>query len=196
MSNTTYVRRICKVYRAATADELAQGIEWYARARRIAVELDPANPERAAGVIAALSPLMPWSRNVELARRAYALGTVTGALGANCRKAQEILDGADPLNVLRGQKVRAFYLTIVNPAHPDAVVVDRHAHDVAWGSITTDSTRGGALSTKKGYAEFCEAYRRAAAILGVTPSQVQAVTWTVHRNRHAAGWAARDLIAA
>lgn len=172
--------KILKTYRAATDDQIGRGTSWYADAHSLALALDPKNPRRAAGVIAALSPMMPWERNVTLAVRAYADGAASGALGTSVTAANRILAGEDPEDVLRGPKVRAFFATIADPTGTDAVVVDRHAFDIALGRPTDNDTRR-ALERKGVYEAFAAAYRRAARTIGVAPSQVQAVTWVVHR---------------
>jgi len=210
------VRNVTRVYRSATPDQLAKGVEWYARAQRLAVELaaqDLSDPDgiltretsaqrwqgdvdRAAAVIAVLSPQETWTRNVELAREAYrlargawsvtALAAGLGTLGASARKAARLLLTSEPTDeIVGGPKVTAFWHTIADPLDPFAVVVDRHAFDVAVGRVTDDETRQRGLSGKR-YEQACDVYRRAAAILSkegtpVSPATVQAVTWTVWR---------------
>jgi hypothetical protein len=178
--------RILDVYRQATLQELQEGLEWYSDAHHVAAALDPARPHAAAGVIAALSPMMGWDRNIMLAARAYADGYASGALYRNVAKADAILAGAEPLDVLRGDKVCNFYKAIANPHDGTAVVIDRHAFDIAVGRITNDQSRS-ALSRKGVYESFARAYSRAAVALtketgmDISPSAVQAVTWTVWR---------------
>jgi hypothetical protein len=90
--------------------------------------------------------------------------------------------------------VRAFYFTITDPTDPRAVVIDRHAYDVAAGQALTDAARGLALGRKGAYDAVCILYRRAAAILSRetgehwTPAEVQAVTWTYWRRERAAAY--------
>jgi hypothetical protein len=198
-SATPSTRNVLRIYRAATADELAAGREWYARAQRLAAELDE-DVDRAAGVIAVLSPQTSWPLNVRLARRAYELrdagasveeivAGLRGCTHANGRKAAMILWGADPDAVVSGPKVRAFWHTIARPGDARSVVVDRHAYDVAVGRVTDDTTRGRALGRVGGYAAVADTYLRAAKILrrqgqDVTAADVQAVTWTVWRAHH------------
>ena len=175
-----------EVYRLATVVELDYGHNWYRIANALARRLDPIAPVQAAGVIAALSPMMDWDRNMMLAIRAYEDGEASGALFGNVRKANAIMAGADPLEILGGKKVRNFFAAIANPESEEAVCIDRHAFDIAMGRVTNDKTRG-ALSRKGVYEEFQDAYRRAAKVLtketGVhhTPSEVQAVTWVAWR---------------
>jgi len=203
----------------ASDDDRAHGFGWYATARKLAEELAWAEAtddgygiyapdwavKQAAGVLAALSPRTSWPRNVVKARRAYELRNLTrddfvaamrthGAMGDPARKAWRILQGEDPADVVHGHKVRSFYFTIADPTDPRAVVIDRHAIDVAYGKVQTDEERGRALGRKGAYDVVSTKYRRAARIitreLGVpwAPSQVQAVTWIYWRRERAAAY--------
>ena len=177
--------RILEVWQQATIAELDEGLNWYADANAFAMTLDPERPERAAGVIAALSPLKAWTDNCRLAALAFEQGFASGVMRANGAKADAILSGAHPLEVLKGNKVCNFYKAIENPEHPDAVCIDRHAFDIAVGRVTNDQSRS-ALSRKGVYERFGAAYKRAARIIAlndhaVSPSQLQAVTWVTWR---------------
>lgn len=174
---------IIDVYRLATVAELVEGREWYPTAHALAVELDPSNPRRGAGVIAVLSPQLSWKWNVVRAREAYATGKGAGCLGKD--KATRILAGEDADSVVGGKKVRAFFECIADPA-AKTVCIDRHAFDIAVGRVTNDKSRN-ALTRKGVYESFAEAYVRAAEMLSaesgldITPAEVQAITWTVWR---------------
>lgn len=176
---------IVRVWEQATVAELSEGMDWYRDANALAVRLSPSDPAQAAGVIAALSPMMSWGQNVNLAVRAYADGKASGALFSNVAKANRILAGERPEDVLGGDKVRAFYGVIADPTS-DAVVVDRHAFDIAVGRVTNNDSRH-ALGRKGVYESFSNAYVRAAKAIAretgmdVSASQVQAVSWTVWR---------------
>lgn len=178
-------KNITATYRAATPAERAEGKSWYATAREVAVSLDPEDPIRAAAIIAVLSPRLAWHKNVEAASDVYA-GKAPKVLGANAAKAVAIRDGADPDSVVSGPKVRAFWHAIVNPSDPRAIVVDRHALDVAAGTVMDDESRGKALGRKGAYDEVCRLYVRAAQILSrefgeLSPVEVQATTWVAWR---------------
>lgn len=191
MNATPAVRNITKIFRRTTAEDRIAGLSWYATAREVAEQLDPTDPVRAAAVIAVLSPRTSWPQNVRLAQDAYA-GRKVGALGANVRKAQALLAGADPEDIVTGAKVRAFWRTIVDPTDPRAVVVDRHAFDVACDRVTDDATRGRYLGRVGKYDELADMYRRAARIISRetgqqwTPAAVQAATWVYWRRERAA----------
>lgn len=208
----TTTRQVMKVFRSSTVAERSNGREWYRRARtlaeKLAVKYDtgPDAVERAAAVIAVLSPRLNWNKNVELAELIYAqYQTADSAINsrerivaqfpglkANASKAIRILDGEDPEDVVSGPKVTAFWRTITNPFDPRAVVVDRHALDVAMGKVLDDRQRGIILGRKGAYDALSDLYRRAAKRLTKetgaewTPAEVQATTWVVWRRNHAA----------
>jgi hypothetical protein len=76
-----------------------------------------------------------------------------------------------------GLKTGNFYRSIMDPSDPEAVTIDRHAHDIALGRPYGDADRG--LGAKGRYAVLSLAYRNAAAKLGILPSELQATTWVV-----------------
>jgi hypothetical protein len=189
-----YADRILAAYVKSSDDDIADGMSWYPRALALATELDPTNVERAAGIIAALSPMTAWPLNVKRAREMYATGTTVG-LSNSVKAATRIYNGEAVLDVLNGPKVRSFYLNIMGD---DAgVTVDRHAIDVAVGRVLSDSERAATVKRTKardGYDILRNAYIHAAAILSeemgrvVTGAQLQAVVWTYWRRNVAAAF--------
>lgn len=181
MNLTPTASNVLDVFCTADPETMVEGLEWYSDANAFAKYLAPHNLAKAAGVIAALSPMMGWESNKKQALRAFVNGTAEGlGLMRNCAKAEAILYGADPLTVLGGDKVRAFYSTILNPSGFDVPVIDRHAFDIAVGRVTDDATRS--LLGKRGvYNAFGAAYVAAAKSAGVSASQMQAVTWVAWR---------------
>lgn len=182
------VRNITRIFRTASPEEVQAGADWYADARRIAevyAERYEVTPEIAAGVIAALSPMNGWGANLNLAARFLAAGGLdAGYLKANLAKARAILAGAEIVPTLSGLKVTNFYRSIVS-AGADGVCIDRHAYSLAANDRAA-SNAVPSLSPKR-YAEYADAYVRAAKILSresgveLTPAQVQSVTWTLWR---------------
>lgn len=172
---------VLSVYSRATAEQIRFGLVWYVEANRIARSLDRRRPNRAAGVIAALSPMMNWDSNVNAARAAFAHGTAMGlGLDNNCVKATRILHGENPLDVLGGNKVRAFYNTIADPLSFTIPVIDRHAFDIAIGRVTDDAAKS-VLGRKGMYEEFGKVYVNAAKRAGISAPQMQAITWVTWR---------------
>lgn len=177
---TTIVRRLTRAYRASTPAQRAAGLGWYAEALRVAQEISDVTgmPVRAVvGIIAALSPRTQWSTNVMWTR-----AVVNAALaGLPCPavhtekgmrpQAWRIAQGADPLDVLQGPKVRAFFANIMGDHN--AVTVDIWAIRAALrDAAPTDS-----WITVRMYREIADLYRRAAVIVGVTPREAQAAIW-------------------
>jgi len=176
---------ILAVYADSTPAQRAAGVAWYAEAHRVAASLAErygVTIEAAAGVIAAVSPLNSWAANVALAERIIAAGGATrGYLSVGLRKANAILMGLAPEDVLRSQKVAAFYQGIISNGETDAVCVDRHAYSVAVGERTVNVPS----ITPKRYAALQGAYVTAAAMVGgVSPAQIQAITWLAWRARY------------
>lgn len=178
-------RRILRHWEAATAADLATGLEWYERAADVARALEAGTEsvsfESAAGVIAALSPRNAWSSNVKGATAfvdAFAKGEpqplVAGTL-SNRRKAWEILErSGDPLEVLGGPKVRAFYANITGDLFK--VTVDVWACRAAEGSRCRDAAPNG-----RRYQLIELAYQQAADVVGHAPRDVQAAVWVYFR---------------
>jgi hypothetical protein len=171
---------------AATAQDLADGLAWYDRARRAAESMAQESGltvRQCAGVVAALSPRCQWASNVNSARRvvlAAAAGelepVVNGTL-ANRAKAWRIACGEDPDAVLSGPKVRAFFANIMGDL--DAVTVD------AWGMRAAEGRDNKHAPKKRRYALLSEAYRRAAQRHDMSPRDAQAAVWTAYRRTHA-----------
>lgn len=165
-------RRILAHWANATAADVASGLEWYGRAQSAASAMLPADPERAAGVIAALSPRCQWRTNLAWAAaviQAAESGEACPAVHTRTMRAQawRIANGEPALDVLNGPKVRAFYSNIVGDT--SAVTVDVWAMRAADPSMEALSARAYALTAR--------AYREAAGIIGVAPRDLQAAVW-------------------
>ncbi len=181
-----YVRNIISVWSMATEDQFEQGAHWYERAHWTARELAEGDVRTGAGLLAALSPQTSWWLNVELACDAYESGNARRHTRDSCSKANRIMAGADPAEVLPMQrKTGHFYRSILDPDDPTAVCVDRHAYDVAVGVQLGDWRRG--LGAHGRYALLAHCYWEASQRLGHIPSVVQAVTWVTWRESFARG---------
>lgn len=178
------VKNVLGTFESATDSHIADGLVWYREAHNFCLTLD-SNVEKAAGIVAALSPNNNWINNMRMAERLYSNGTGERCgLGQNVSKAMKIYNGDAPLDVLGGNKVRAFYLSILDPNDMSVVpVIDRHAFDIAVGMITDTRTRA-ILSRKGVYGQFAEVYCEAAEIAGIGAKQMQAATWVAWREIH------------
>ena len=186
------VRRILRHLDAATAQQRDEGTRWYRDARafcsRQAIGTDYGFVQ-VAYVVAALSPQNTWDNNMhatKLAIAAHATGTWDGeslpgyaGYGANVRKAFRILQG--DLTALRGPKVEAFAAAIVGDM--SRVTVDIWATRAARceADNITLAYCDGELPGIVEHRAIAESYRRAAALRGITPSECQAIVWTVVR---------------
>lgn len=182
--DTPSVANVLAVYNGASANAIREGLSWYLDAHnvsRILANEYGVTVAQAAGIIAALSPMNGWENNKNKARQLLAQGNGEGCgLYRNVEKAMRIYDGEDPLTVLGGDKVRAFYATILDPFGDIDPVIDRHAFDIAVGE-RTDEKRRGILSRKGVYHQFAQVYREAAKVAGIGAAQMQAVTWVAWR---------------
>lgn len=175
-------------------DAARAALEWYDRARAWAESLAAAygfTLEAVAGAVAALSPNVTWESQLEWTPRVLEAFRVDAealpgpAYGRNKGKAAAILAGADPLEILGGPKVRAFYAGIMAGGNTAAVCIDRHAWALAYGAGAVD-----VCLTAKRYRDAAQAYRDATAALvrafptleaELTPARVQALTWVYWR---------------
>ncbi len=184
----------------ASAADIQQGKDWYQRAYDLSVSLihtyDGLTLGQAIGVIAALSPNNKWERNCADAESMIKLWHVgedsrqakVCTYNTNKDKAARILelesvDTEAIQDILSGQKVVAFYRCI--SGFKDTVCVDGHAFAIFMGErIPTTKTPniGKAL-----YAAITRSYILAsersfdACGYGLTPAEVQAVTWVTYR---------------
>ena len=187
------VENILSVYGKANRQELEQGRMWYKRAKRQcnALATEQGLPLRTVvGVVAATSPNLAWSRNVHTARQvveAFNQGTPPqliencSAYPANRRKAYRVIitpNRSDSIaKVLNGPKITAFFDNIMGG---DSVTIDGHARNIAYGERL--ALKDKRLSIHKAeYDKLASAYRKAASLLGVKASVLQAITWTTWR---------------
>lgn len=195
MIDTPSVDNVLAVYNRATAANLRSGLSWYLDAHNFARTVGGARAHhvaRNAGIVAALSPMNHWNNNKRKAALVISLrgrivvepGKPNGiGLGANVKKAVDIYNGNEPESVLSGDKVLAFYRTILNPLGDIDPVIDRHAFDIAIGERANDKRRG-ILSRKGVYQEFAHVYREAAKKAGIGSAQIQAITWMQWREEN------------
>lgn len=184
----SYADNIRAVWLAASDADIAVGREWYANAREIAVQVARGDSiEVGAGIIAALSPQCSWKDNVRqaLARPRTARGRFTRNTKARLRVANAIHSGrARAVDALKGLKTRGFYFGIITGGLTSEVCIDRHAISICLGRFATDAERVLNGRTRKGraqYEAYAAAYREVAAETGLSPAQLQAVTWVTWR---------------
>ena len=183
---STLERNLCAVYARATAADKRDGSLWYPKAQDIMRSWSEAygvTRETAACVTAAISPQCDWERNLIIADDILAgrLPSVGGALPANVRKAQLILNRRVPtgfdsvFGMMRevfpgGPKVTHFALNLCG--HMDAITIDTHCIQAAWNSPEITIT----LPWQR-YMKVAIAYEHAAQRFGMRSATFQSVIW-------------------
>lgn len=182
------VERILHVSRLATHEQVDDGMMWYQDTHnelRTIAHIMGYPARDVFGIMAALSPGIPYSRNVALTKDMLKTGDCAHPYGDAIRKARAIREYGAPLDILGGAKVLSFFDNINDPDRSQAVTVDRHAYAITVAE--TFGPRGGAdiryqdLSRKGAYEAVAQAYRAAAEYVGIMPHQMQAITWTTWR---------------
>lgn len=186
MDMLTMKGQILAYYHLSTKVERSNGLDWYETAYADCEKLSVlygVSLDKVVGMVAALSPRNKWERNVSDVEQVLLLGerATVGTFKANKDKAIRIMMGEPILDVLKGNKVRAFYHCIRFFGSTHRVCVDGHAYAVACGY-------GERFQVKKisdeAYDEIERAYQQVAAELFMLPNQLQATTWLTYRRVH------------
>lgn len=160
---------------AAEHDRLAQWAEEH-RVSHVA----------AIGAASAISPGMPWEwatvyLSALMKNRRAKVPTYSREF---VERAHRCLKGEDPLDVLSGLKVTAFYSALLNRGETFDVVIDGHAWNIArggWSPLRGKDRDSDSRVTPARYRLAADAYRLAAKDLDVRPCAVQASTWLYWR---------------
>lgn len=192
---TGCARRIVNTYRLATDEQIEQGTRWYDEAGQVVddvAERGRISRDRAAIVVAHLSPQTTWRRNVAGAVQLVTEGRADGCIGRNVERALAAMHADDPWSTFGpdARKTRRFARNLLGDT--DVVTVDVWAMRVAFGKGWGPKWRTGdddgldLVLGRVGVYEAVEAaYVRAARSLGELPTTVQAATWIVARNGRA-----------
>lgn len=199
------VANILAVAETVTPEQWQDGANWYPKAFEdcIAIaQLSGVDIVKVAGVVAAISPMLRWDKNLRYAQRIcvnFMSGKLTaenahdggyGVFGPNVAKAVRILSIADSdapefdivsaiskvLDSADGPKIKRFFLNIVG--RRDVVTIDRHAARIAFfpRDIVCGSSGNWKL-TSGNFTDIESAYLHAAQLLDVCPVTLQAATW-------------------
>lgn len=172
------VAAIVAAFNASTADDRDSGRRWYPAAGAIIDGLAawsgiPA--DRMAAVVAALSPRNPWAWNVadaaafaDAARRGDAVRPRATTFDSNADRAWAFANGQSDW-ATSAPKVRSFVANMTGDT--DAVTVD------VWAIRVATNGREHEVRSDRRYHEVANAYRTAAAIVGETPRELQAIVW-------------------
>lgn len=182
-----------------------QALAWYSGALAFCGDLSVTfrRPlESIVGFVAAMSPQTRWNDQVNWTPKMLAAALASIDAGntdpaevaaaipgqgfrSNKRKGAAILLGAEPLKVLSGDKVRAFYKSILGDDL--AVCIDMHAAALAFGADSDEARTLTARRYKTAVSAFIQAAFRLqlaypALKAELTPTAVQALTWVWWRD--------------
>lgn len=152
--------------------------DWYYRAHNECQTLADSHgidTAAAAGIVAALSPRLPWAININEAYKVI-VGRDSRALGASIAKARRILSGESPDSVLGGLKVRSFYRNLIDPRDDYHVTIDIWAVRAWYGDLKYNKG-----ITARQYETIAADYRALARLYNMRPSEIQAVVWELVR---------------
>jgi len=175
--------RLESTLRAATARQWREGSRWYPQANAIASNLGATigrDVRAGAGIIAALSPQAHWDLNVRQATdlcEGREIANTFSRLG----KAQEILEGSNPSQVLGGTKERAFYHSIGDPSGCRTACIDRHMLRIALALETHDEIKLWGQRSQVPE-RISDAIGKIADRHNLSVPTVQAIIWTVVRD--------------
>jgi hypothetical protein len=183
-------KNILSVFEQATDAERVVGMNWYFRANSDARTFSRSYSlpvKVTAGVLAALSPNQSWRNNTKASAQVFLRWNQGESLAgvpaypASIAKAESILKGGNPGDILKGLKTTSFYNNIVSPWTSSSVTVDGHGYSIWNGKRTTLETTPSRIFRPKWYNTIAADYKTVAAELGIRPNQVQAVTWVAWR---------------
>ena len=187
MSYSTHL--ITERFKCATPEEILRGSLWYRQAHSMARLLSAVSGLDVVGasaLLAVLSPMNRWEDNVNdaftIARDRHATVRTSGV---NRYKAIRILEGEDPALVVGGRKVTAFWRSVADPLNSQEIPIDRHLYRVVLGVDV--HFRIAAPSRGKEYEHCLDAYRAAAASIGIPITELASTVWLVSRRRREKG---------
>lgn len=164
-----------KLYTTLSKEFILMHKNWYNVAHEFCRKFENQEFSKVVGVCAALSVQKGWKQNKDLVRQYFSTGNAghTQIIVEKCHKIMES-DGSDGqiLDILNGEKIKAFYLNIKYPDQLTTVTIDRHAAKIAgeYRRLTPKRIE----NVKKLYLDFAEK-------TDLLPHQLQAVLWVKHR---------------
>lgn len=172
------VENMQSVYNKCIDDDFMYGKGWYDRANLFSLALSEkygVSEMKAAGIIAALSPLKEWTLNKAMAEEFIRTkGMVCRHTSAQASKARKILNYAstrkDVEVSLGGLKTINFFNNIYDPSSKDHVTVDRHH---IYLSLGWDAQ----VCTPKQYEFIKENTIILANELDIIPHELQSTLW-------------------
>lgn len=171
-------KRISRTFGKATEQDILDGKVWYDEARSIVrqlADLSVYTEDQVACAMSQLSPKLRWSQNVASITTLVNAGKLPAyVMTGPANRARKALVAAEPFDTfgVKAHKTRSFARNIIGD--DNAVTVDVWAARVA--GVTEDQ-----LKLVGVYEALAHCYRLAAKRAGISPAQMQAITWIVVR---------------
>jgi len=190
--------RIMRVLDKATAEQLDRGAQWYPDGNvtvRDLAKVGGISEERAAIVVAHLSPQTGWQRNVIGAYGLVLDDHAPHCINRNVMRARMSLHADDPWSTFGAEAWKTLRFARNLLGDTSVVTVDiwatRIAFGMGWGKQwRTDKAYDAKLDLYLGRVGVYEAVEHAYKLVGrrsgICPTVVQATTWIVARNGRAA----------
>lgn len=166
----------------ATAEDWTRGKAWYYEANAFCRSLEGEHTlKQVTGCLAALSPGTEWEHNKRVCA-AVVQGITPPYTGypANMDKAKRILTVADPLEILKGPKVTAFYDNVLRPEESELVTVDTHIARLFLNKFELNKSDENYVF-RSGNKVIQEEVRKLARVYNVKPLELQATLWIVSK---------------
>lgn len=157
-----------------------QGRKWYFAAHDIIQALAQEHSvSQVSGAMAALSPQVSWPINIVACVSLVETGKVMNYTGykTNVDKAKACLSSHDPLEILGGLKVRAFYDNLYRPYESLAATVDTHMVRASLNTLNPSNQQINYHFSKVGNALVQDALQRVAQDHKILPHMAQATIW-------------------
>lgn len=191
-------RSVIDKYNASDEGTREAGGQWYDTANeyiRNLAEKTGRDPAQVAAIVSAFSPQTAWDANMAAANyflmnydpsNPDAINDKMGGLGGNLERAKRIHGAADEEGYLEAlqngndaHKITNFYHNMMGDK--DAVTIDSWMARALLGKGAdglADKSVQKVLGWKDGYDTMANAVRSAAAKLGVSPRELQAIVWS------------------
>lgn len=176
------IERLRQEWAETTQVEFEVGIDWYPEAGRWVDQLaiqHGKTREQVAVIAASLSPRLPWHRAILLTEMILDGQDIRPlALGRQVRKAEQVMAGVNPFQVLSGPKVTSFGHNLLGEY--DWLTIDVHS----FGQVSNkDYNDDGAhfLERVGVYEMYSDCFRFVAAENGLQGAPFQAVLWVHDR---------------
>lgn len=178
ISRTHVKNNILKVWEQCSDEDR---YDWYSEAKQYAKSLNT-TLNKSCGIIAALSALKNWKENKRIAKL-FVQGQRKGLhTKVFINKAIQIFESNGNeetiLNILKGSKIKSFFINIRYPNEVHNVTIDRHALSIAVNERLSDQY---IKVTPKQYEFFSDCYKYTAEQIGISPVLLQSATWVKWR---------------